>query len=158
VRDHRSPARWTGIAVGAVILLFWPQPTLSVLIWIVALVALWLGALDWLQDRAPEPEATVVAVTPAGGQSPAAAPAELAPSLPNGAPVVPASALAADRLAPPAPREPEPEPLVPAALTPAALTTLNERMDLLVRLGAARDEGILSEEEFGREKSRLLGV
>jgi hypothetical protein len=159
VRDHRSQARWTGIAVGAVILLFWPQPTLSVLIWIVALVALWLGALEWLQDRAPEQEAADVAAL-----SDAAARAEFAPPAsqgagrpaPNGASVAGPSVAGADRVVPPAPREPEP--LVPAALTPAALTTLNERLDLLVRLGAARDGGILSEEEFGREKSRLLGV
>jgi hypothetical protein len=156
VRAHRSPARWTGITVGALVLLFWPQPTLSVLIWIAALVALWLGALEWLQDRVPEPESAVV-VPSAGGAAADAARAELAPSLPNGAPVA-ASALPADRVVPPAPREPEPEPLVPAALTPAALTTLNERLDLLVRLGAARDGGILSEEEFGREKDRLLRV
>jgi hypothetical protein len=43
VRDHLVPARWTGIAIGALLLLFWPAPTLSVLIWIVALVALYLG-------------------------------------------------------------------------------------------------------------------
>jgi hypothetical protein len=74
----------------------------------------------------------------------------------NGASAASPSVVVADRVVPPAPREPEP--LVPAALTPAAITTLNERLDLLVRLGAARDGGILSEEEFGREKSRLLGV
>jgi hypothetical protein len=158
VREHRSPARWSGIAVGALVLLFWPQPTLSVLIWIGALVALWLGALEWLQNRAPEPEAADVAAPSAGGPAADAARAELAPSVSNGAPVAAASAMAADRVVPPAPRQPEPEPLVPAALTPAALTTLNERLDLLVRLGAARDGGILSEEEFGREKSRLLRV
>ena len=54
VRAHLGPARWTGIAVGAVVLLFWPAPTLRVLIWIVALVALYLGALEWLMNRAPE--------------------------------------------------------------------------------------------------------
>src|SRR3954454_12258137 len=54
VRAHLGPARWTGISVGAVVLLFWPGPTLRVLIWIVAFVALYLGALEWLQNRAPE--------------------------------------------------------------------------------------------------------
>ena len=53
MRAHLGPARWTGIAVGAVVLLFWPAPTLRVLIWIVALVALYLGALEWLMNRAP---------------------------------------------------------------------------------------------------------
>jgi hypothetical protein len=150
VRDHRGPARWTGIAVGAVVLLFWPQPTLSVLIWIVALVALWLGALEWLQDQAPEPEAADVAPRPAGSPAPDAVDrAGIAPPA-DGIPAV----AAVDRVVAPAPREP----LVPAALTPEAISTLNERLDLLLRLGAARDGGILSEEEFGREKERLLGV
>jgi hypothetical protein len=151
VREHRSPARWSGIAVGALVLLFWPQPTLSVLIWVVALVALWLGALEWLQNRAPEQEIADVAVAAAAGPAPGAT-----QPVPNGAPVAAASVVQVDRVAPPAPREPEP--LVSPALTPSTITTLNERLDLLVRLGAARDGGILSEEEFGREKSRLLGV
>jgi hypothetical protein len=60
--------------------------------------------------------------------------------------------------APPAPAEPEPERFVPAALTPETISTLNDRLDLLVRLGSARDAGVLTEEEFGREKGRLLGV
>ena len=59
----------------------------------------------------------------------------------------------------PAPRAAAaPEPLVPAELTPAVMSTLSERLDLLVRLGAAREAGVLTEEEFGREKGRLLGV
>jgi hypothetical protein len=48
--------------------------------------------------------------------------------------------------------------LVPEALTTEAISVLNDRLDLLVRLGAARDAGVLSDEEFGREKHRLLGV
>jgi hypothetical protein len=163
VRDHRSPARWTGIAVGAVILLFWPQPTLSVLIWIVALVALWLGALEWLQDQAPEQEPADAASRPAVGPAPDAVgrpgiapPAAQGGDQPvsDGAPAGLPAVTAADRAVPPAPREP----LVPAALTPEAISTLNERLDLLLRLGAARDGGILSEEEFDREKDRLLRV
>lgn len=58
----------------------------------------------------------------------------------------------------PPPEEPPPpagpEPLVP--LTAEAISTLNDRLDLLVRLGAARDAGVLSEDEFTREKERLL--
>jgi hypothetical protein len=56
---------------------------------------------------------------------------------------------------------PEPRtspPLVPAGLTPETLSTLTGRLDLLVRLGAARDAGVLSDEEFRQEKTRLLGV
>ena len=37
-----------------------------------------------------------------------------------------------------------------------ALTNLSDRVDLLIRLGAARDSGLLTEEEFSREKARLL--
>jgi hypothetical protein len=48
------------------------------------------------------------------------------------------------------------EPLVPAALTPQAISTLSDRLDLLVRLGTARDSGVLTEDEFRREKDRLL--
>jgi hypothetical protein len=166
VRDHHNAARWTVISIGAVVLLFWPDPTLSVLIWIVAFSALALAALAWLEDRAPE-------------QAPAAAvpqPRESADGGVNGSTVVgsrgstsggafplPAATSSAvpldtagERPAAPAPRAPEP--LVSPALTPATISTLNERMDLLVRLGAARDGGILSDEEFGREKSRLLGA
>jgi hypothetical protein len=147
VRDHFVPARWAGIALGAVVLLFWPAPTLSVLIWIVALVALYVGALDWLRDRAPEP-----APSPRGS---AAHPAPGATStLPvatgNGSPLTPAVV--------PAARSAAKEELVPAGLTPQAISTLSDRLDLLVRLGAARDSGVLSDDEFRHEKDRLLGV
>ncbi|MGY1622948.1 SHOCT domain-containing protein [Geodermatophilus sp. SYSU D00965] len=182
VRTHLVPARWTGIALGALLLLFWPAPTLSVLIWIAALVALYLGALAWLADRAPAPapgagEETVTAVARSAGPdgvplagAPAVVPAPrpgpaptdgAADRAPGGtlvatavepAPSAPASA------APPAPAPPEPERFVPAALTPETITTLNDRLDLLVRLGTARDAGVLTEEEFRREKGRLLGV
>jgi hypothetical protein len=170
VREHHGPARWAGIAIGALVLLFWPAPTLSVLIWIAALVALYLGALEWLRGRAPEPapaEQTASGAVPstpdgvAGSGSPAAPAVVPAPrTVPqtvggaaegaaNGAPVATATAV-----------EPVPAaaPFVPAALTPETISTLNDRLDLLVRLGAARDAGVLTDEEFGREKNRLLGV
>ncbi|MGY1711967.1 SHOCT domain-containing protein [Geodermatophilus sp. SYSU D00758] len=167
VRAHLGPARWAGIAVGAVVLLFWPGPTLSVLIWVAAPVALYLGALEWLQDRAAEPAADGQGAAPAGAPGPAV-PEPAAPS------AVPAAAVPAPRwtaepagggpggapvatLVDTAPA-PAPEPLVPAALTPETLSTLGGRLDLLVRLGEARDAGVLSEEEFTREKGRLLGV
>jgi hypothetical protein len=159
VRDHFTIARWTGIAVGAVVLLFWPDPTLSVLIWIAALVGLWLGALEWLLSRAPEQAAAdgeprpgeVAQVSADGSTPPVGASGRSVPDGAAGGPLA-----VPERTVPPAPRAPEP--LVPAALTPAAMSALNDRLDLLIRLGAARDGGVLSEEEFGREKSRLLGV
>ena len=187
VRDHRDPARWAGIAVGAVVLLFWPAPTLSVLIWIVALVALYLGALEWLQKRAPEPAppaagASVVTspampppdavaslgtgngppvspavVAPPSGQLPSQAGANGVPTASSGGAVEPGrTAVASRSTAVPEPRGPEP--LVPAGLTPETISTLNDRLALLVRLGAARDAGVLTEDEFSREKGRLLGV
>jgi hypothetical protein len=157
VRAHLGPARWAGIAIGAVVLLFWPAPTLSVLIWIVALVALYLGALEWLQARAPEsaPDA-VEARAPGNGAPVPAAAVVLAPRR-GSTNSEPANSEPAN--SEPANSEPaNSEPLVSAALTPEAITTLGGRLDLLVRLGAARDAGVLTDEEFRTEKGRLLGV
>jgi hypothetical protein len=151
VRDHRDPARWAGIAVGAVVLLFWPAPTLSVLIWIVAVVALYLGALAWLENRA----APAAVTGPEGGPAPAAdGPAQLTGAAPARGPSLTGGPSVNGV---PEPRT-SPEPLVPAGLTPEALSTLTGRLDLLVRLGAARDAGVLTDEEFRQEKTRLLGV
>jgi hypothetical protein len=167
VRDHHGPARWAGIAIGALVLLFWPAPTLSVLIWIAALVALYLGALEWLRSRAPEPapaEPTPSGAVPSTGSdgvagsgapvTPGVVPAPRVGPLrvdgaTEGAPVATATAVE------PVPTE---KPLVPAALTPETISTLSNRLDLLVRLGAARDAGVLTDEEFSREKNQLLGV
>jgi hypothetical protein len=149
VRDHFVAARWTGIAIGALVLLFWPAPTLSVLIWIGALVALYVGALEWLRSKAPAevaPGAEVAPTVPPAVGGPA-----LVPGDGNGPPVTPAVVVPIAR---PAPEEP----LVPAQLTPQAITTLSGRLDLLVRLGAAHDSGVLTDDEFRREKERLLGV
>jgi hypothetical protein len=148
VRDHYVPARWTGIAIGALVLLFWPAPTLSVLIWIVALVRLYAWALDWLRSKAPE-----VAAEPV----PVVAGPVLARSDGNGAPV-PASVVVPAARQAPAEELAAPQPLVPAHLTDQAITTLSGRLDLLVRLGAAHDSGVLTDDEFRREKDRLLGV
>jgi hypothetical protein len=171
VRDHHDAARWTGIVVGAVVLLFWPGPTLSVLVWIGALVALYLGALAWLLGRAPEPVAggpgsapEVTAGTPApvssGGVpapvgSPVPAPRPGPTPSPAGGPNGASVRTLVDTAAPP---EPAPEPLLPAALTAETISALSDRLALLVRLGEARDAGVLTDEEFRREKGRLLGV
>lgn len=144
VRDRYRPARWTGIAVGAVLLLLWPDPTLSVLVWIAALVALYLWALDWLRDQAPEPEETA-AVRPAAGPGDQPGSVPVPRPLPHGD---------ADQPSAPA----GPPPLKPELLTPEALAVLNDRLDLLVRLGAAHDSGVLTDQEFDREKRRLMSV
>ena len=174
VRAHLGPARWTGIAVGAVVLLFWPAPTLRVLIWIAALVALYLGALEWLQNRAPEPAATPASGAPATGPVPMAdSPSTLAvngvpvaagapaprPSV-EGEDVVPAAGgtLVASRQGQPLETVPPPRGGAPEALTPELVSALNDRLGLLVRLGAARDSGVLTDEEFLAEKGRLLAL
>jgi hypothetical protein len=152
VRAHLGPARWTGISVGAVVLLFWPGPTLRVLIWIVAFVALYLGALEWLLNRAPEGaagstrgevEAPAYPPIPVGGNgsSPTAAASVPRPS------VAPLTGQPVEVV--PAPRE---------ALTPELMSSMNDRLGLLVRLGAARDAGVLTDEEFHQEKERLLAL
>ena len=43
-------------------------------------------------------------------------------------------------------------------LTPAAISVLNDRLDMLVRLSAVHDSGVLTDEEFDREKRRLMAV
>ena len=53
----------------------------------------------------------------------------------------------------PAPREPAHE-----TLTPELVSSLNDRLGLLVRLGAARDAGVLTDDEFLQEKQRLLAL
>jgi hypothetical protein len=46
---------------------------------------------------------------------------------------------------------------VPADGVPGdAGADLSGRLDLLLRLGAARDSGVLTDEEFAREKARLV--
>jgi hypothetical protein len=147
-----------------------------VLIWIAALVALYLGALEWLQARAPEPAPAVgepagVAAAGAGVDGVAPPVAATVVPAPRPGPVPPGSGAerpaggtllataveAASQAPAAAPAPAPPEPLVPEALTPETITTLNERLDLLVRMGSARDAGVLTEEEFRRQKSRLLG-
>ena len=159
VQKHHKPAQWTGIVVGALVLLFWPSPTLSVLIWIGAFVALYLGALVWLENRGPAeapgaggpaagavvaaagPVAAVATAESAGGTTGASVPSARPPS--DGAR---GSTLVAAR----------PEVAPPEPVSGEALTNLSDRVDLLIRLGSARDSGLLTDEEFSREKTRLL--
>jgi hypothetical protein len=160
VRDHLGPARWAGIAIGALVLLFWPAPTLSVLIWIAALVALYLGALEWLVNRAPETAAPAspATVVPVPRH---ALPGVAVDGVPEATPVSSTAdpvATVVDTSTNAVPEPRAPEPLVSAVFTPEAISSFNGRLDLLVRLGAARDAGVLTDDEFGREKERLLGV
>jgi hypothetical protein len=123
-------ARWAGVAAGALVLVLWPAPTLTVQIWVVALIALDLGLLEWLQSRAAGPVTNP-------GQADAVSPASGAPA--NGA--------AASRI-------PAPPPARPA--TRENLSTMGSRLDLLMRLGEARTAGVLTDDEFTQEKTYLL--
>jgi hypothetical protein len=49
-------------------------------------------------------------------------------------------------------------PLSADPLSTAAISALDGRLDLLVRLGAAHDSGVLTDAGFDRGKSRLMGV
>jgi hypothetical protein len=131
VRHHLSSARWAGVAAGALVLLLWPAPTLTVLIWVIALIALYLGLLEWLQSRAADP------VT-APGQAAAAPPAFGAPTDGATAPRMPVA----------------PPPARPA--TRENLSAMGSRLDLLIRLGDARTAGVLTDDEFAQEKTHLL--
>jgi hypothetical protein len=176
VDAHYRPARWAGIALGAIVLLIWPSPTLSVLVWIVALVALYIGALEWLRSKAPAQTAREAVLEdvaaaearaveqPAGDLGPSAPPlplprppanGALAPALTGARTAVasPGADLSAET-APPSPARTLEEPV----LSPEVLSSLSGRLDLLVRLGQAHEAGVLTEEEFAREKARLLGV
>jgi len=177
-RAHYGPARWTGIAVAALILLSWSSPTLSVVIWIVALAALYLVALDWLANQAPEAadQAGAHAVDQAGAH---AVPAEDVPGAAEevrgveapptgaaaglvergGAPVVPTARQSTDGT-PAGRRTPDaaPPPKTPEVPAPETIAVLNDRLELLLRLSTAHDSGVLTDEEFDREKSRLLSV
>jgi hypothetical protein len=163
VRDHYAPARWTGISLGVLVLLLWPEPTLSVLIWIAALVGLYLGALEWFMGRAPAPESPAPDGADASATGVVRGVADGAPLAPPGVPAArqaevaaPAGVLVGAGAAGAVRPDSRTEPLVPAALTPQAISTLSDRLDLLVRLGTARDSGVLTEDEFRREKDRLL--
>ena len=130
VRRHLPAVRWAGVAAGALVLLVWPAPTLTVLIWVVALIALYLGLLEWLQSRAADPvtiPGPAAAVPPASG--------------------APANGTAASRI-------PAPPPARPA--TRENLSAMGSRLDLLMRLGEARTAGVLTDDEFAQEKTHLL--
>jgi hypothetical protein len=50
---------------------------------------------------------------------------------------------------------PPPAPAAPAA--PAAGSTMEQKLDQLKDLGALKDQGVLTEEEFAAQKARILG-
>ncbi|HEX5402754.1 MAG TPA: SHOCT domain-containing protein [Pseudonocardiaceae bacterium] len=127
LRRNLRAARWTGIAPGVIVLLFWPSPTLSTLIWVAALLALYLGLIELvLSIAATDPSPTPI---DAGDVVPSAA------------------APAATEVL-----------LVRQRVGPEDLAAMGGRLDLLMRLGEARTAGVLTEEEFAREKADLLAL
>jgi hypothetical protein len=177
VAAHFRTARWAGIVLAVVILLAWPSPTLSVLIWIGALVALYIGALDWLRSKAPAAAAVqaaaegIAAAEERAVEQPAVdgGPRTAQPLLP--VPRPPAEGAPAPALVPAGPdgvpagagQQPVAAPSPMAALegrvlSPEVLSSLGGRLDLLVRLRQAHEAGVLTDDEFDREKGRLLGV
>jgi hypothetical protein len=140
-------ARWAGVALGALILLLWPSPTLSILIWVACFVALYLGLIEAVVNiaaRAPAGAHAAAKPTGNGATPPAQARQSVESHQPAGREVeVPPAASTVPAPAPPMP-------------TPADLTALGGRLDLLMRLGDARTAGVLTEDEFAKEKKHLL--
>lgn len=158
-------ARWAGVAAGALILLLWPSPTLSVLIWVAAFVALYLGLIELvLTVTARAPGAPHVAIAATGSGSAATAPAptpiQSTPPGPPGAeppPVATVGSGTAESIAPTVPAQSTGEASHHLAMpTPEDLSALGSRLDMLMRLGDARTAGVLTDDEFAREKAQLL--
>ncbi|GEL19775.1 SHOCT domain-containing protein [Pseudonocardia asaccharolytica] len=169
LRRNLRVARWTGVAVGALVLLFWPSPTLSVLIWVAAFVALYIGLIELvlaIAARAPgatgEAAADEVAA-PGGGVGAGVSPAsdgahtrELVTA--QAAPAGGGAPALAPLEAPTPPEPPSAPPPHRPAVTPEDLSAMGGRLDLLMRLGDARSAGVLTEEEFATEKANLLAL
>lgn len=177
--------RWAGVVVGLLVLLIWPHPTLSVLLWTVAIVALYLGVLRLVQVVAARggtvPGETTVGAAPSGDGGPSgdrtvavagAMPAGIAAGGttepgPVGGAAEPRSVGGASVPVPDRPRgvadiaSPETRTLSGATGTGAGgtvdeLVTTDARLTLLTRLGQARNDGLLTDAEFAREKVRLM--
>ncbi|ALJ20308.1 SHOCT domain-containing protein [Microbacterium sp. No. 7] len=58
--------------------------------------------------------------------------------------------------APVAAAAPAPEPVAPVPPAPAASTPAPSLLDQLTQLGALRDSGVLTEQEFAAQKQRIL--
>ncbi|NMH76325.1 SHOCT domain-containing protein [Pseudonocardia xinjiangensis] len=158
LRRNLRAARWAGVAVGALVLLLWPGPTLSVLIWVVACVALYIGLIELVlaggarSEGASDAEAGRVPVATNGGATADGAtdPAAVvpAPAVRAGADGehTPVAATGAAAATPPAGRP----------MTQEGISAMSSKLDVLMRLGDARTAGVLTEEEFTSQKTQLL--
>jgi hypothetical protein len=168
LRRNLRAVRWAGIVVGALVLLLWPAPSLSVLIWVVACVALYIGLIELVlnlgarAETVADEETSPIPVTTNGG---VAAGGDTDPSA-----VLPPSAARAgdgaknDGAKNDAPQEEDGGAAAAAAATPPAnqpmtpegISAMSSKLDLLMRLGDARTAGVLTDEEFTSQKSQLL--
>jgi hypothetical protein len=167
LRRNLRPVRWAGVAVGAVVLLLWPAPTLSVLIWVLAFVALYIGLIELVlavgarPETVAGPETSPVPISVKGGATAGNGtdPAVLIPAASvragadgentpvgmtaGGDGVLIVEPTAADLPA----RHP---------MTSEGVSVMSSKLDLLIRLGDARSAGVLTDEEFTSQKAQLL--
>lgn len=162
LRRNLRMARWAGVAVGALVLLLWPSPTLSVLIWVAAFVALYLGLIEMVLTITAHAAGGAQALsTPTGNGSPAPSPVSTiqpaATPVAEPQPLETVGAGDAENTAPIVPAQSTGEASHHVAtLTPEELSALGSRLDMLMRLGDARTAGVLTDDEFAREKAQLL--
>jgi hypothetical protein len=167
LRRNLRPVRWAGVAVGAVVLLLWPAPTLSVLIWVLAFVALYIGLIELVLAVGARPETVAgretspVPISVKGGAT--------AGNRTDPAVLIPAASVRAGAdgentpvgmtaggdgvliVEPTAADLPARQPM-----TPEGVSVMSSKLDLLIRLGDARSAGVLTDEEFISQKAELL--
>ena len=165
IRRNLRVVRWTGIAVGALVLLFWPAPTLSVLIWVAAFVALYLGLLELVLAIAARaegaPTGTQTTETVAAGAEPAGdGSGTTAPATARAGESQPTAPLRAKSRVPAARQggSSEAPPRRPHVVSSEDLAAMGGRLDLLMRLADARNAGVLTDDEFAKEKTELLNL
>ncbi len=172
IQRHPRAWRWGGVVVGFLFLLFWPGHTLTVLFWVAALVALYLGALQLIQTlaaraatpdtgtaahpvdasahagtpRVPEPEAAATSSGPTEGPSDVEGPS----------PAESRSQLATLATADTGTLTAREESTAATMTVADQLVTTDARLKLLSRLGEAHEAGLLTDAEFKREKRRVL--
>jgi hypothetical protein len=124
-----------------------------VLIWTAAFVALYLGLLELILAIAARASAEAAAGGPPAAPGAEAVPAPVTTPEPAPAPgpAAPAPTTVEEAAPVPAPRSHHP-------VTHEDLSVLGDRLNLLMRLGDARTAGVLTDEEFDREKAELLAL
>jgi hypothetical protein len=158
-------------AVGSLVLLLWPGPTLSVLIWVLACVALYIGLIELVVAVGARPETVAdaetspIPVTTNGGVSVGGGtdtevviPALAVQAGADGGTSPVAVATVADVVprGEQAPSTTVGKPPANQPMTPEGISAMSSKLDLLMRLGDARTAGVLTDEEFTSQKTQLL--